>query len=409
MTNPIVLGTSGHSSIGGESFSSTHYFSNVGLGRCAMDQDFTSESQVIQTIRVGGAISYLSWGTDSAFGSGSMATLTLKLRLNAAYSSLAISISPLTTGFITDSTHSVNVVSGDTLAFDTDVVSSLTYNGSFYCVSARFDPSSTSAQIISATGPNPGAIVPTVGEKYLNFLGTLASGTGTETWTQFQSLAEGTWKFMACYVDNNTFSEETTFVNRLQPSGGSAGDGNMAVTYSASTGGYLEDTTPGHYDSVNTGDYLNYGFRAAASGGSGSLKLDWIGANFLASDSSLCMIGGSQEVPTTVDTTNYTSLFGGGQLDTSENRATGAVPYALTASNFSTYITQASTFDIATFSLLQNGAGSGLACASSMGSSGYLEDTTHTASFAAGDTCANEINVSMGTVKWSYAAVLLTS
>jgi hypothetical protein len=153
---------------------------------------FTTESDVSQTIRVPGTISYLSWGLDPAFAE---ATLTLTLNVNSSSSALAISISTSTTGWVTDSTHSVSVSSGDVLDFATNVGALSTYSGSFNCVSARFDATTASAQMLATVGSS--LISPTITPKYVNFLGILGVGNTMESEQQFYCLAAGTWKNMA--------------------------------------------------------------------------------------------------------------------------------------------------------------------------------------------------------------------
>jgi hypothetical protein len=86
-------------------------------------------------------------------------------------------------------------------------------------------------------------------------------------------------------------------------------------------------------------------------------------------------------------------------------RATGLFPYAVTASNYTNYLTD-STDGSATFTLLINGL-SALAI-SSLGGTGYITDND-TATANVNDTCANQITVTDGSVTWSTVAVLLTT
>src|SRR5579862_579339 len=106
MTNyPTLLGAGGHISHG-QSYPAGNYYSNIGLGRCAMmTNPFTTETYVTQTIRVQGNIWYLSWGLDTAFGS----TLTLTLQQNGLNTTLAITIGALITGWVTDNSESDSV------------------------------------------------------------------------------------------------------------------------------------------------------------------------------------------------------------------------------------------------------------------------------------------------------------
>src|ERR1043166_8717875 len=105
----------------------------------------------------------------------------------------------------------------------------------------------------------------------------------------------------------------------------------MAISIPANTSGYLEDSISTHTDSVSVGDLLGYRFVASAAG-INTFDIDWVGAQFLSTDSSLCMIGGSPENPTfipfqgTDETTFYSSLFGGGDIRETKGGATGLFP-----------------------------------------------------------------------------------
>jgi hypothetical protein len=280
MTHPTLMGTSGHQALN-QSYSSGTFYSNIGLGRCAMIPGVTIESYASQTIRVSGAISYLSWALDTAFG----AALTLTLNKNSSSSSLAISIGESTTGWVTDNTDSVSVSSGNVLDFSTSLSSTATdHSGSFYCVSARFDANTASAQMVATVGPAP-MFYPTTTQKFANFLGILGEGDTTECEQQFQCLAAGTWHAMACYLESNGFNKTTTVNNRINSSNGS-----MAISILDGASGYFEDSSI-FSDSVDVGDLLDYGFLASAVGNSNSFSISWIGAHFVATNSAQCMIG----------------------------------------------------------------------------------------------------------------------
>jgi len=98
------------------------------------------------------------------------------------------------------------------------------------------------------------------------------------------------------------------------------------------------------------------------------------------------------------------SLFGGGETGTTQGRATGLFPYALTASDYTNLLTESD--GVATFTLLKCGS-SALSIVSSS-QTGYIIDTD-TVHFDVGDTCANQIAVAEtgGSVTWASAALLL--
>jgi hypothetical protein len=412
MTNyPTVLGAGGHQSTS-QYYTSNNYYGNVGLGRCTMMTDgFTVESSVSQTIRLSGTISYLSWGLDTAFG----ATLALTLRQNYSSTTLAVTIGPSTTGWVTDGSESdsVSVSSGDELDFNANIAEDapIEYSGSFYCVSASFEANAVSAQMLAAVGPIP--IYPTTTTTFVSFLGILAfvSGTGgdtTESEQQFKCFAAGTWRNMACHLESNLFNQATTVRNRINGTNGS-----MGISIPAHTSGYFEDTT--NSDIVHAGDFIDYGFVASNSGNDLNFRIDWIGAHFLAADTAVCVIGGSAPAPAVIGYSgvDYSSLFGGGSPTADMYRSTGLFPYAVTASAFTNHLTYSDnglSKGAATFGLLKNGT-TALITSSSPGMSGYWTDSD-TAAFDQNDICTNRIagTGDSGTmVQWISAAMLLTA
>lgn len=397
MTIPTLLGTGGHQSIG-QNFNNPYYYSNVGLGRSAMIGNVTAESNASRPIRAAGTISYLSWGVEDDGGFG--ADLTLALRKGISASALSVSIPSSTTGWVTDSAHTISVSSGDVLDFATHLSGSTTSSSSFYCVSARFDASTGSAQMLTTFGPSN--ISPLTTREFVNFQGILDGGTNVEGNHQFYCLADGTWKNLACTLESNGFNRSSVVTNRINGSNGS-----MSVSIPASTSGSYEDTSNG--DSVDVGDYLNYSIIGAPLAGAGSFRMDWVGAHFVADDANLCMIGGSQGGGQLVaaTSTKFSSLFGGGSVPIagsgSTARATGLLPYDLMASKFTNLLSSAA--GTATFTLLVDGSPSDLVTSAS--SSGYWTDNTHTVQIDAGHTCANQIEVDTGSVTWASAALLL--
>jgi len=379
---------------------------------------FMTESWVTQTVRVPatGIISYLSWGLDTAFHAG----LTLALNVNSSSSSLAVFIGAAMTGLVTNNNSTDNITVDD--GYQLDFVANASaansdYTGGFYCISARFDSTDStvgSAQIIAAVGPS--LIYPGAELKYVSFLGILGNpmlvdADPTESNQRFKCLADGTWQNMACYVETNEFNRTTFIYNRVNGS-----DGSMAISIPAGTGGYVEDTS-GASDSVSYDDLLDYVFVAPDSGNGDSLKMIWLGAQFVATNPALCIIGGSSGGPAPLGaggSANFSPLFGGGEPANAgtypQTRATGLIPYALTASHLTSHVTSADDSDYATITLLKNGRTTMLSISSGAGLTGFFTDLIDTADFTAGDTCANQITVtgeSHTSVYWVSAGLLL--
>ena len=246
------------------------------------------------------------------------------------------------------------------------------------------------------TAFGPADISPLTTRKFVNFQGVLDSGTGTEANHQFYCLADGTWKNLACNAETNEFNRSSVVTNRINGSNGS-----MSVSIPAATSGYYEDTSDS--DSVDAGDLLDYGIIGAPLAGSGSIRMDWIGAHFVADDPDLCMIGGSQGGGQFMSDTRYSSLFGGGSAFGNLPRATGLISYDVDASNFANFLTNAT--GAATFTLLVDGSASALTTSAT--SSGYWIDTENSVAIDVDHTCTNRIAVTSGTITWASAGLLL--
>lgn len=339
-----------------------------------------------------------------------------------ADSTLAVSFDSDNTGWMTDSTDTVHVSSGDTLDFATYVADDVEYIGAFNCVSARFDADSNSAQLLATPGAQAGLSFDFSTPNYVNFLGILGPGNTAESGQQFYCLASGTWQNLAFYVVNNSYTLDqgyatptTTVSNRIA---GRATSGSMAVSFDGQATGYFEDGS--HSDSVAIGEYLDYEFLTTAD--AGSLDMAWIGAHFIADSTSnpnACIIGGGPMSPQPIHPGGtgtqayYTSLFGGGDPDTVTPRATGLLPYDSTASLYTNYIVSSNVN--CTFTLMKNNNATDATISTGSGCSGYfiITDVSEDVDFNVGDTCMNRIVVTgtgmSSSALFSYSALLLKS
>jgi hypothetical protein len=395
---PTILGDGGHQD---GSYSATRY-ANVGLGRCAMlaPSGFQNETYVRQRIRAAGTISELSWGLNHAFGE----TLTYTLRQNGAYTSLAVSFAATDTGWMTDSTDSVSVSSGDWLDFEADIGSSVTYSYSFYCATAKFVASSGSSQMLATVGPS--TLTPNSVPQYVHFLGILGFGVTSETEQQFEALCSGTWEYMACYVETNGFTAPTLIINRINAAAGSM---RIVIPASSLGVGNFEDTT--HTDSVSGGDLLDYQFVTTAM--SNNLVMTWVGCHYVTGNAN-CMIGGTETETAIIPegSTQYSSLFGGGNIAGDYTRATGKIPYGASLTNYGNFLPDADATGAATFTLLINALPSLLSISSTAGETGWIIDGTHAVTVSTGDTVTNQVvgsGAAGSTVTWGGAGLLVTA
>lgn len=416
---PTIFGFGGHT--GTSQTLTGNCYANVGLGRDVFPSTLNHHlDRATQNIRVPGTFSNLSWGLNCV--SASIDTsVTLKLNVNGNPTPLKVLLDIETSGLVTDGTDTVTVSADDVLCFEANVRDDVIFSGSFYCASAKFvssDASVQSAQMLATVGHTP--IYPTDTQKFGSFIGILgglspADATTDESLQQFKCLTAGRWRNMACNIESSVFARNTIIVNRI-----SAANGSMSINIPPNTSGYFEDTDD--YDDVAAGDLLDYGILAGtsfSSTGSDHMEMDWVGAHFMASSPQQCMIGGTPQTPSPYayvyvmdGAAFYSSLFGGGNFQArAPIRATGVLPYSATASEFSNHITSwnASSNAYVTFNLRDGNGMAVLSNSVANSNTGWFTASgSHT--FAAGETCMNEIVLS-GTqgdrMGWAGASLLL--
>jgi hypothetical protein len=224
---------------------------------------------------------------------------------------------------------------------------------------------------------------------YIALNGYLGSfGGTTEATSQYKMRSAGTLKNMSVNIKSNSRATSTAFKSRKN-----AADGNLLVTIGAGVTGLVEDTS--NSDSIVSTDLVDISILGGAE--STSLVVNWVSTEFITTTSKFHMIvtinSGS------MSTGNYFMMPGAGMSSsqlTSEANAIMTTKLAFTASNLFAYISGNTGSAAGTIELRKNSASATNTIAVTAGLTGLVEDTTHTDSFAVGDTIDIHCNTASG-------------
>jgi hypothetical protein len=234
------------------------------------------------------------------------------------------------------------------------------------------------------------------------FWATLGQGfvSGAETSSAFVVRAPGTFKNFAVMTSPNTATGSNVFITRKN-----SANGNASVTVPATTTGTFEDTV--NTDSLVSGNTI--GFQNSSPANTGVTA--WIGISCAHSGITSEVVGGNPSLSFSASN-QFMSILGFDSSRPSETTET-LVSFPLlvdgTLSNMRANIfsnTLTSTF---TVNLRKNGANGNQLLTVAAGTSGNLEDTTHTDTFGTLDLL-NYMGSggTAGAISWGWAATTLT-
>jgi hypothetical protein len=308
---------------------------------------------------------------------GTGAVTTIKSRNNGGAGNQTVSSTLNTPGWYADSTHTDSVTANTPI----DINRSTNNGPNVTLVSSTMAASSPLSLQGSNSNASSASFSTTKQFGYVN--GSIIVGP-TETDLQITVRAAGTWKNSTLAIATSPTNAVTFTVRK------NAADGNQTISISGGTAAntILSDST--HTDSIVAGDLINQSAIQVTSA-SGSMR--WCTSEFVGTTSGQDV--GSQAdsastlgVALSASTSYYWAL--GGQLitNTTEVNAKFHTPYAFTLSKIRCriYTNTASTM---TLKSRVNGADGNGTVSVSSGTTGFLEDSTHTDSCSVG----NDVNL----------------
>lgn len=196
------------------------------------------------------------------------ANTAFRLRKNNANASSLVTVTALTTGLFEDTTNTDSIAANDDLAWQT--TTGVGASESLTIASCLVDLENTTnakSNLIVATGSNNSSNTNSALTTHYPLSGRMAA-SATEPGYQADLNLTTTLSDLAVLVATNTLNGSSTIKSRKN-----GADGNMLVTYGASTSGAIEDNT--NTDSLVDGDLTNY--QLVTGGSSGNIQLLVIG------------------------------------------------------------------------------------------------------------------------------------
>lgn len=292
-----------------------------------------------------------------------------KSRVNGANGNQIISVGASATGWFTDSTHSDSVSAGQPYCWE-NTASSPTVT------IASFAAQNTSPLVAwEITGASTIGFPTTAGQEWV--FGAAIANLNNESVLQSLARAAGTWKSLALRV-NSSVTGTITVKSRKN-----GADGNQVLSaVNPTSAAVVQDTT--HSDSIASGDLINFNYVCTAASGNWTTMSSEFAGTISAHDLGCVNIntGGGQAF--SASTTYYQPLSSALSTNTTEVNAQASLPYALTLSKLRTRV-RANTSATATLKSRKNTADGNCVISVTSGTTGELEDTTHSDSFAATD------------------------
>lgn len=210
------------------------------------------------------------------------------------------------------------------------------------------------------------------------------TGNSPEARVQVPWRRAGTFSNLRVVINSDRAAATLTI--RLDTGGGPA-NGNLTITTTSSPAGEFSDTT--HSDTITAGTLVDAHF-ANGSGGT-TTTYGTTGVNFLPTISTVienvCNHGASSWFTTAASTTSFMGPLGGHQAlsTTTEANVQQEIQAAVSIAAMFVFIQTNGRSTTGTFSSRVNGANGNLTISVTAGTTGLLEDTTHSDIPAVGD------------------------
>lgn len=206
-------------------------------------------------------------------------TCAIKVRLNGADTSLAVTVGASGTGNYINDVDTVTVAAGDKICLTTVPFSGSTGTlglGYARTVFAATTDTVTRMTVSPNTASTAGTNLSDASTSYFFPLnGHITTNTFTEAQVKCRQRRVGSFKNLAIKVRTNTRGTNTLI--KLRKNGT---DATNVITVAGAATGWIEDTT--HTDTIAVGDDFN--FTVVTGSGSGSFIVDYIAVDYVSAD-----------------------------------------------------------------------------------------------------------------------------
>lgn len=315
-----------------------------------------------------------TWSGLSVYVRGANATgsTTLTVRKNGVDTGLTVTIPQNSTGFFQDLSNTVHVDAGDLMSIGvttasggTAILSSITTlfesdSGDTVHYNMTYDPG------LAASGAQPRYYKPNG-----DFSGSFTSEANNRTIVQHA----GQIREVSAYLISNTRTANAFFRTRIN-----GANGNLAATLPPSGAGLYTHT--GTSDSVSAGDFIGYVLSWAS--GSGTVTFENIQMTIVSTNPREITLMSGNQVNRNTTNTNDSWLFAGGLLAFSGGAEAITRFYPITPgvmSGMAWYASANSSTQDLIIILRRNGVTVNQTLNYSVGSTGWIQDTTNSDAF----------------------------
>lgn len=386
----------------------TDFFANgslyIGLGQTLRGGNLTVEANVQRKAILAYTLQALSCKVTSSTTGANVTSL--KLRKNTANGNMSVVLTSSVTGWIQDSTHTDSIAIGDLIneAF-VGTSASPDCNIITTAVDVLGSSSAISEFTWSALGPTDANSYSLSGstDTFTQLSGgTAAIGAGETTETDTSKMtvrAAGTYRGLQAALTTNTSGSSIKFHNN-------GATGNQTISPATATGTVVLTQDSTHTDSVLAGDKADYVFNAATH----TMNTLWVGCTTVGAASKHDVFLSEQSQTTSIGTSDV-FMATGGSWGTNPTQSQAQTPtiYALTISRLRIHVKTNSQSNATTFLGNTGGVNMTSTVAIGAGTTGVLEDTTHTDSIVSGHNINYQFkaNAGTGTLIYDWAGALM--
>lgn len=348
--------------------SQTNYFS-FGCGQFSTGQ--TTEAETLQTLRQSCTIANFGVRVESNTRTSST---VWTVRKNGADTALTFTVPSTTTGYVSDTSHSISYSSGDQLSASVVTGADASHSLTFGPITVTMDSSGATIDQYMSFGSR--IFVDSV---YYPFFGNMTSGGLIPA--RSTMLVAGTASRLFVRVGTNTAGLSTTFVSQIN-----GVTGNQTITVPAGTTGDFEDTT--HTDTMAVGDTVSCFCTCPSGSATGTVTACGFKFTNTTDDGSHTLLSNSLNGRVFDPSVDYTSIAAGQSLIPSavtlpKARFTGLSGPKL--SKLFGYINNNTSVTDTYLKTIINGSAGTVVAVILAGVTGSVQDTTHTDSVLSTD------------------------
>lgn len=319
------------------------------------------------------------------------------LRVAGSNTALTVSFGAGATGLLEDTTHSASVTAGQNVSYG--LANGAGGATTFQSISVDFAPTDTSKATVHLCATSSNGYATASAARYNAIVGVPSTSVTTESQVQIAARVPGTLRNLYVRVSANARTTATTVAVRKN-----GADGNLNISIGSGATGAFEDTT--NTDAIVAGDLINT--RTTTGTGTGTITIELTSCFHDATsgaDQMYAASNGTGSSLTSASSTGRSKIAGDIRaLSVSETDAQ-LTEHAGTFSNLGVRVITNGRSTQTDVMLRKNAADTALVVQIGAGATGYIEDTTHSETFADGDLSSVRWTTGTGTGTLTFTAL----